>query len=365
MPFSRPTLSRLISRVQADVESLLQNGASRVRRSVEWVMARVMAGLSHGLHGHLDYLAKQIVPSSDMDDDFLIRWATLWGVERNAAVKAEFTITVTGVAAAALPINTQYQRADGTLYKTLAANVVEGSGEVSVTVQALEAGSAGNTDAGSVLSLVSPVVDIDADATVEGSPGELQGGGADQESLASLLERLQARIQSPPSGGGPGDYVDWAKEVDGVTRAWELPNQMGPGTVVVLIVQDNFDDDGNYESTTFPVGALVTATQAYIDGLAPVTADITVQAPVSQPLNPTIQLSPNTADVQAAVTTYLNDLLLRRAGPGETLLLSEINEAISLATGEEDHVVVSPVADVVAGVTSLITLGTPTYQAIP
>ena len=65
-----------------------------------------------------------------------------------------------------------------------------------------------------------------------------------------------------------------------------------------------------------------------------------------------IKIKPNTQAVRDAVTTSLNDLIFRDAAPAgayktpsETfdgiVLLSRINESISIATGEEDHVITS------------------------
>ena len=42
--------------------------------------------------------------------------------------------------------------------------------------------------------------------------------------------------------GDNDDYVAWATEVPGVTRAWCSPNGMGAGTVVVRFVRDDDDD---------------------------------------------------------------------------------------------------------------------------
>jgi uncharacterized phage protein gp47/JayE len=366
MPFSRPTLRRLITRVQSDIESFLENGASRIRRSVEWVLAKAMAGLAHGLHGHIQYVSQQIVPDT-ADDEFAVRWAAVWGVERNAATFATFDIMVTGEAEAELVAGTTLTNAAGVAYTTDDDATIPATlpFEVVVTVTAVAAGADGNAEVGATLSLASPVAGIDAEATVQGSDGDTVGGGADIESIAALKQRLLDRIQTPPSGGGPGDWVDWAKEVDGVTRAWELPNQLGPGTVVVLFVQDLFDSDGNFIDTQFPGGDAITEVQEYLESVAPVIAVPTALAPVELQLNPVIQLEPNTADVQTQVTIQLQDMLLRRASPGGTLLLSEIREAISIAIGETNHVVTSPSADVETDATELITLGTPVYSAIP
>ena len=57
----------------------------------------------------------------------------------------------------------------------------------------------------------------------------------------------------------------------------------------------------------------------------------------------------------------MEDLILRDGGPGETLYLSRIDEAISLATGEEKHRLDVPVADVTASTGQVHVLGTITF----
>lgn len=373
MPFSRPTLSRLVSRARGDIESVLQNGAVFVRRSFENAIAKAQAGLSHSLHGHLLYISEQIIIDT-ADDEFLVRWADIFLGEnsRKDAIPAEFTILVTALAAAAgddIPIGTRFTRPDGALFETqeLFTIPLVAPYEVSVTVFAVEAGQDGNTIPGSSLTFESPIANMNAEAAVEGAGSDPIGGGADQESIEALRQRLLDFIQTPPKGGALGDYVTWAKETPdvSVTRAWELPLQLGPGTVLVLFVQDTFDADGNFIDTIFPGAGDVDDVDAYIRTKKPITAILTTQAPVESTLDPDIQLEPNTTEVQTEVTRQLQDLLLREAKPNSVLPLSKINEAISIAVGEEDHILVSPVADVTIPATGLLTLGTPTYSAIP
>jgi uncharacterized phage protein gp47/JayE len=213
---------------------------------------------------------------------------------------------------------------------------------------------------------------VDAAAIVQGAGSDAIGGGSDLETPEELQARLVDFIQSPPKGGAAGDYVTWAKQVAGVTRAWELPLQLGPSTVVVLFVQDLFDADGYFVSTTFPSAGDLTEVREYIDDRKPVTvngyepaASTYVMAPLDTAVDMTIQLYPNNATVQLQVQRQLEDLFLRAAEPNGTIPLSQVNEAISLATGEVDHILVTPVADLVAGAIELFTLGTITFQEIP
>jgi len=97
--------------------------------------------------------------------------------------------------------------------------------------------------------------------------------------------------------------------------------------------------------------------QAYIEPLRPVTAEVHVLAPVMLPVTYTLRLTPDTSAVRAAVESQLRDLHSREAGLGQTLLLSHIREAISSATGEQDHQLLAPLADVPAANNQLLVFG--------
>lgn len=349
MSFERPTLSTLIKRAVSSIELLLPGADARLRVGFENVIAKVVAAAAHGLHGHLLFLSKQIFPDT-AESQYLRRWAAIWKTTPKDPSKASGSISVTASVATPMLAGTKWQRSDGLLFETDALVTVTGTMEVAVTAELV--GANGNTDTSTALTITSPIANITSPATVAGSG---LTGGADAETDAALLVRVLLRIQTPPSGGGPSDYVRWAKEVSGVTRAWEYPAELGLGTVTV-----RFATDG--ESSPIPSGSKVAEVQAKIDGIAPVTSVPTVVAPIDTPLALSITIVPNTAEVKAAVTAELEAFLLRAAKPGSTLLWSQINEAISIATGETDHVLTVPATDVVHTTGQMPTLGTITWS---
>jgi len=349
MAFNRPTLLQLIERIQADIESRLPGSDPRLRRSVLGVLARALAGATHGLHGHLDWVSRQVVPDT-AEAEILDRWADWWGLARKPAVGATGNVALSGATGSVVPAGTLLQRADGVEYAT-DAEVTLVAGAATAAVTATTAGQDTSAVEGVSLSLVSPVAGVQSGATV--AAGGLTGG-ADEEADEALRERLRLRVQAAPHGGAAHDYVAWALEVSGVTRAWVYPAELGLGTVSVRFVRDDDDD-------LIPDAAEVQAVQDYIDALRPVTADVTVVAPTPAPLDMTIQLTPNTATVREAVTANIEDLLRREAEPGGTILISHVREAISLAAGETDHVLVAPAADVAAATGEIHVLGTLTW----
>lgn len=351
MSYERPSLKTLIDRAGSDIESRLPGSQPRLRRSVLGVLGRVMAGAHHGLYGFINFLSNQILPDTAVTE-WLERHASIYAITRKGASKAVGVVDMTGVAASVVPSGAEMQTADGITYQTT-ASVTFSTVTASVTVEAVEGGVAGNQVSGITLSFVSPVGGVDSEATVDASG---LTGGADLESDDSLRARLLSRIQQPPHGGADFDYVTWALEVAGVTRAWVYPLELGLGTVTVRFMMDDAYADG------IPLAADVTAVQNYIDALRPVTADLTVAAPVTAPMNFTISgLSPGTAEVKAAIEQELKDLLMREAVPAGTILISHIREAISIASGEADHALTSPVADVTHTSGQIATFGAITW----
>lgn len=314
------------------------------------MLGRMHAAAMHGLYGYLEWMAAQIMADT-AESLFLDRQAGIWGVLRLPAAFAEGAIAVVGTTGAVVPAGTQMQRADGTAYVST-ADATLASGTATVLVAATEAGASGNAAVSTALSLVAPVAGVSGAAVV--AAGGL-AGGADAETDDALRLRLIARIQQAPMGGAAADYVAWALQVPGVTRAWVYPLEDGVGTVKVRFMRDN-------DASSIPDSTEVAAVQAYINERRPVTAQVTVAAPTAAALNLSIALTPDTVAVRTAVQAEVADLLRREARPGGTVLLSHIREAISVAAGETNHVLLSPVADVVAATGAISTVGTFTWS---
>ncbi|WP_429541744.1 baseplate J/gp47 family protein [Pseudomonas monsensis] len=104
---------------------------------------------------------------------------------------------------------------------------------------------------------------------------------------------------------------------------------------------------------------------AYIDGQGrrPVTAEVFVAAPIADPLNMAVKLSPNTAAVQAAVRAEISDLIDRDSKPGSPILISRLREAVSVAAGESDNAITSPTADVAHATGHMAVPGTITFSS--
>jgi len=356
MPFSRPTLAQINEQIGADIESRLPGADSQLRRSFLNVLARTMAGALHGLYGFVAFIFNQVFPDT-AEAEFLERWAGIWGIGRKPAWPAAGNVTFSGTSGAVIPAGTVLLRGDAAEFVTTAEATIVG-GVATAAAAASEPGESGNSVAGVALNLASPIAGVQSAAVV--AAGGMVGG-TDAEADSSLRARLLDRIQEPPHGGSRKDYLDWAKQknVHGidVTRAWVYPLELGEGTLTIRFMMDDAYADG------IPQPEDVAALQVYIDDVRPVTADPTVVAPVAVPIDFEISgLDPATPTVKAAIEAELRDLIRREAVPGGTILLSHIREAISIAAGEADHVLVSPAADVVSATGEISTFGAITWS---
>ncbi len=355
--FTRPTLGELIDRAQTDIEGALQGVNARLRRTVEFVFSRAMAGLTHGLHGHLAFIAEQILPDQAAEL-FLVRWAELFSVPRKEGVKAQGPLLVTGTGDT-VPAGTVFIRPqDGAEY-TVDATVGPISGSEPVQLTALLVGSDFNESAGASFSLEAPISGISSIAVVDTGGITL---GANLETLPELLVRFLAVIQKAPLGGAPGDHELFALEVPGVTRAFEFAGVDGVGNPGIGKVSLTFVRD-NDTPTIIPDAAEVQQVQDELNKRSPAEAIVFPPDPID--FDFTVELSPNTPEVQAAVDIEVADLIAREGEPGEPILFSHLNEAVSGAAGEADHNITFPVGDVLHDFGEIPVFGISTYLPLP
>ena len=349
--FVPPTVSELITRVRADL--LLETGTSPVRRSLEYALARAVAGCSRGEYGYLAWIFRQCFPDT-ADDHYIWRWAGIFGLSQKEAAPWQGTATITCSGGLAdLPAGTQFTRDDGQVY-TL--DLLTSGTDISrvAAITAATAGSAAGNDTNQELVFATPVANWDTSIYVVATDIT----GTDIETAQEGLARLLSRLATPPSGGGPGDYVNWALGVRGVTRAWEWAALAGPNTVSVAFVRDG-DGSG---ADILPDSTERDAVYSELANRCPITVVPYVITLVEKTLNVTITgLTPDTAAVRVAIQLSLVDMLRREAAPNQTLALSRISAAISAADDEVSHVLTVPATAPTTALTEMFILGTVTY----
>lgn len=346
--FARPELPQLIATIRSDLLTRFQQDAVLRRMDAE-VYGRVQAAAVHTLYGYLDYLARNLLPDL-CDEDWLYRHARIKRCPRKDAVVATGFIRWDGLGGTpTLPAGTQIQRDDQVTFTTI-QTVKASGGLLRVPVVADVAGMAGNTDDGTALRLGTPIIGIPSTGYAD-----TLNGGDDVEALETWRARVMERYYYIPQGGADPDYVIWAKEIPGITRAWTFRHYQGAGTVGVMVATS----DPQHPA---PGDDLIQQVRNHILPVAPVAgAGLFVFAATEKIIPVTIALAKDTPEIRAAVAAGLNALMLRDGAPGGKIYHSHIGEAISLATGEVAHQIVAPAIDIVPGRTELPVLGEITW----
>jgi len=329
------------------------------------VLAKVLALIGQGLELRRKWLVKQLFAST-ADRVWLIRHGFELGLQPDPAEAA----IGSGVGAAAsgfvVPAGLQYARADGVIFNVLAAATSSGN-SVTLDLEADTASAAGNTDAGTSLTLIDPDDAPGGTPTsitvLAASDGSGLSGGADEEDIESFRARVLYRKRNPPQGGAASDYAGWVlAAVPTATRVFvDSYSDNARAVWLQFLVSD--------QPNGIPSAGQIAAAQAYVSDpiRRPVTARVFVTTPIAQPVDIVIaDLYPDTADVRTAVEAEISATFVDRAQPGTpstsfAFSASWLDEAISRATGEDSHDLVSP-GDLVFTAGNLPVLGTIAYR---
>jgi uncharacterized phage protein gp47/JayE len=285
MPWTSPTLRDLRQLNRDNLVAQLRS-APLIPNSDLRVMADTSAGMAFLNLMYLSWLSLQLLPDT-AELDWLIRWANIKGVPIGQATFATGTITTTGIATTPIPAGSQLTAQAGTatggtqtiLFQTTAV-ATQGSGPTAVPVVALTAGQTGLAVGGTLAFFVG-IPGVNGSATIatfaDGVPG-------DDEDL--IRSNVLFRLREPPMGGDANDYVAWALEYPGCTRAWCSPQEMGPGTVTIRFMMDVARATTVPTTNGFPLVSDVAGMVTWLNTLRPVTVmDIFVEAPIPQVVN--------------------------------------------------------------------------------
>lgn len=231
-------------------------------------------------------------------------------------------------------------------------------------IEASDFGADGNADEGAQLTLVSPIVNVNDTAIVN---QDALTGGLDIEDDESLRERLQERtsnFSAPFTQAGLPVFIK--EQVDGVTRVWIEDATPSAGYVTIYFTRDN-------DTNIIPTASQVTDVKnAIIDpdtGIKPAnTPDsyVIVSAPSEVTANFTFStLSPNTTDMQNAITDSLTDYFKNNTNIATDVTEEEYNNIIFSTIDSDGNTptftLSAPVGDISVTTGELAVLGTITY----
>lgn len=189
---------------------------------------------------------------------YLDRVVADYGIARKPATKAVRKIITTGT----VDIGTRWG-IEGTTYV-----IVEKIADTEYKAECEQYGSIGNHYSGQLDNIdnVSGVTAILADIIVSGE---------DEETDDNLRARFFNQVRSTSTSGNIYDYKKWALEVPGCGGAKVFALWNGPGTVKVLVVDENMEIDPD----------LIAAVYDHIEAVRPIGASVTVESPQEKVIN--------------------------------------------------------------------------------
>lgn len=246
--------------------------------------------------------------------EYLDRKAAELGVERKAAVASVRKVTTSGE----IPVGSVWGIEDVTY--TIDAMTAEN--EYSATCNT--PGIIGNRYSGK-LTIVSGT------SSETATLGDVITEGTDEEDDESLRARYYNRARLPATSGNEYHYKLWAEEVPGVGKAHPISLMEGPGTVGVLIVnQENraaseelIEDVSEYIATQRPIGATV-----IVKAAEEVTVNVSAKVK--------LQSGVNLGAVQNAVKEALTDYFSTSAFVASYLSIAKLGSIILAASGVDD-----------------------------
>jgi len=350
----KPTLKELSERIFSDINAQVPNQDARLRNTVLNIIADALIGAAYELHGRLDIVADQTNILYCTGDNLDI-YGSIWGISRKPPSRSTGTLTATGTNGSVIPVDT-ILNANGSKV-TVIEEATIASGTAQLKVESINVGAGENKQLGTIFTLQSAIAGVNPSATVVSLTG-----GSDVETDENYRIRILDRLAQAPHGGCALDYKHWAIETPGVTRAWVAKGGRGVNSVDVRFTRDN---DPSCPGG-IPLPSHVETVQAYIndESRKPITADVLVLAPISVPVDITVDvLSPYNSKVTVNIQNELADLFNTRSFPGSTLHRSWIWDAVANATGTNHFVLTSPVTDLTFLTGQMPTLGTVTLNA--
>lgn len=328
--YARPSYTDLNARIEADLAAM--PAVLRGPLSAAWARS------CHGQHGLLEWIDAQCSPLT-CELERLYDWAALYGVDRLTATATVGYVLATGVVGTQVLAGTQLRGPNGLDYTVLAA-VVLGAGATSVSVRCDTTGSGGNLSAGQSLTLVDPIPGCANAMTIDAAG---LTGGAEDENVddwrARVAEEWQTVITRGARSGKDDDYRFWAKSAHpSVTGALIQRHVLGMGTVVVRPICNALAD-------RLPTQAVLDAVAAYLQDIAPATADWRVVAPVKLAVTVSIHLLPgfDTVNNRNEIASAINATVLAESSETSLLALAEIDAATATVTSQYTRL--APLAD--------------------
>ncbi|EPR12505.1 baseplate J/gp47 family protein [Ruminiclostridium papyrosolvens] len=244
-----------------------------------------------------------LIPIAFVDStsgEYIDKRCSEYGIIRKAGTSAKAKLNFTGTDGTLIPAGTVFLTADGLQFET-DETVTITAGVATVNTTAVEIGEGYNVDVGTITQ---KLISLSGLSTVT---NEKATGGTDPETDTALVKRLNDYLQSPATSGNVAHYKQWALSVNGVGAVKVHPLWDGPGTVKVLIVDNEkkpvdltiLNNCAEYIESNRPIGATVTVESAQ---------ELSVNITATIIIDSSTTLDIVKAEFEANLKVYLKDL---------------------------------------------------------
>lgn len=284
----------IYERMKAKYEEL--SGAEFDQASDIAIRLRVLAGEIFNAQSHLEWLRRQMFPST-ATGEYLDYIAQQRGLSRRPAAKATgylvFSVTESPAEPVFIPAGTVVATAEASpirIYTTEDAELRSDYQYVSVPAEAEEAGFRGNIPGG--LATVPVNVPPEIDVVYNSSPFH---GGFDEEADETLRGRIKDSYLCAPNAMNAAYYIQLAMSVDGVEKAGVVPYARGAGTFNIYVC----GNDGEVEQE------IIDRVDALIQSRREVDADVQVRNAIALPYDLYVTVEPMAGYTQQEITEII------------------------------------------------------------
>lgn len=251
------------------------------------------------IYARIDKIADRAFVKTATGDDLKEKLREV-AIEMRTATYAKGIVTVTGNPGDIVNAGTKVM-SDKLFFTITTKGTVGEAGSVDVAAICDTPGSAGNVPAGAIKTFPTST------GFTSVINNEAFTGGYDAETEEEAKERYSALAKKPPTSGNKYHYEAWAMEVSGVGAAKCIPRWNGPGTVKVLIInQDREEADET----------LINSVSEHIEEERPVGPTITVVSATPLLINVNVTLilqsgytvSVVEETIKSEINSYLKDI---------------------------------------------------------
>lgn len=215
--------------------------------------------------------------------EYLDRVVADYGITRKPATYAIRKIETTGM----IDITGTRWGLNDTTYE-----VIEKISDTEYKAQCEQLGSIGNRYNGQLEN-------IDNISGVTAALTDIIVSGEDEETDENLRTRFFNQVRSSSTSGNIYDYKKWALEVPGCGDAKVFPLWDGPGTVKVLVVDENMEIDTELPGKVYD----------YIESVRPIGASVTVESPGERIINISANVALDGSDTLENIQAKFSDLI--------------------------------------------------------